>query len=322
MPEQSARETGGGAPDARRDRLCAPVRGIFGEKTFIDCRLETGSFAPRDGPVPAELVVVAYNVERGLHAGAQVEQLASGGDVPAPDVLLLTEVDRGCSRTGYRNVAREYAQRLGMDYVFGVEFVELPRCLGRGRRIAAPCEHGNAVLSRYPLADPRLIRFAHNRSWHSWPQRLLRLGEPRLGGRMALAADVRLGAGTLTVYCTHLESGRTNERLRGAQARELAEDGLRRPGPVIVAGDFNSGAYLADLRAGTRHDAAVRELTVRGYADAHAGLAPEARRTTRSGVVIDLIFGRGVQFTDAGIGLAARWDALSDHRPVWARVRL
>jgi endonuclease/exonuclease/phosphatase (EEP) superfamily protein YafD len=51
-------------------------------------------------------------------------------------------------------------------------------------------------------------------------------------------------------------------------------------------------------------------------------MAVPERATSRSGYPIDLIFGRGVTFADAGVGPAERWDDLSDHRPVWARLRL
>ena len=40
---------------------------------------------------------------------------------------MFSEADRGCSRTNYRNVTRELAKALGMNYVYGVEYIELPR---------------------------------------------------------------------------------------------------------------------------------------------------------------------------------------------------
>jgi hypothetical protein len=41
------------------------------------------------------------------------------------DVIVLNEVDWGLKRTNYRNVARELATALQMNYAFGVEFVEV-----------------------------------------------------------------------------------------------------------------------------------------------------------------------------------------------------
>ena len=41
------------------------------------------------------------------------------------DIVLLQEVDQGCRRTGYRNVARDLAAALDMNWVAVGEFQEL-----------------------------------------------------------------------------------------------------------------------------------------------------------------------------------------------------
>jgi len=287
----------------------------------IHCELEGASFAHADSPPRDEIVVLAYNLERGLRADDQIAALKNDAAMPAPDVMLLSEADRGCERTDCRNIAREWAQAFSMYYVYGVEFIELPRFWGpAGGRLGRRCEHGNAILSRYLLGNVRLIRHDVNRSWHSWWQRLFRVGEPRLGGRMALAADMRVGSRYLRMYSLHFES-REGQRYRPAQAVELAEDGLGSPHGVLIGGDFNCVEYKGDLASGTSTDGVTGALLGRGYADAHAGMAPAERATSRSGYPIDLIFGRGVSFTGAGIGDTAVWGKLSDHLPVWARVR-
>jgi endonuclease/exonuclease/phosphatase family metal-dependent hydrolase len=242
--------------------------------------------------------------------------------MPDPDIILLNEVDRGRERSGWGSVAREYAMALGMCYVYGVEFIELPRFWGPGGgRLSCRCEHGNAVLSRYPLGNVRLIRHEKNLSWYSWWQRLLRVGEPRMGGRMALAADLRIGERYLHLYSLHLES-RHEDEYRSVQSAEVAEDGLRQQFGVIAGGDLNCVRYIDDLRMGTSDDPVTQALIQRGYVDAHATLPVEDRVTTRSGVAIDLIVGRGVTFLGAGIGSKDKWGELSDHLPVWAKLRL
>jgi endonuclease/exonuclease/phosphatase family metal-dependent hydrolase len=307
-------------PDVRRERLC---RGGSGDPIRIDCALEGASFVPAPVPPRDEIVLMAYNLERGMKAEAQVEALLADGSIPRPDVILVSEADRGCTRTDYKDITRGWAKAMAMNYVYGTEFIELPRLWGpAGGRMRGRCEHGNAILSRYPIGNVRLIRHASNISWYSWWQRLFRVGEPRLGGRMALAADVKVGEKILRLYSVHFESKGGNEPFRGGQAAELAEDALSAPAGAVIGGDMNSGAYLADLREGTKKDSATLALFARGYADAHARLAPDDRITTRSGVVIDLLFGRGVQFLEAGIGAKEWWGGLSDHLPVWAKLRL
>lgn len=296
-------------------RLC----GEGETKGAIDCQLEGGSFADGE-PIPTnEVTVLAYNVERGIKWREQLAMLADDPDMRSPDVVLLSEVDRGCSRSGGANVALEYAKALRMNYVYGVEFVELARCLPRRVRVAKACEHGNAIVSRFPIGNVRLIRHAENRSWYSWWQATFRVGEPRLGGRMALAADVKVGERLLRVYAVHFES--KGSVYRAAQAAELASDGDGAGGPVVIGGDMNFGAYAREL-AGEGEDIGAAALVERGYADAHAVLPLDQRYTTPRHGVVDCIFVKGMEVVERRVGTGERWDGVSDHRPIWARLAL
>jgi endonuclease/exonuclease/phosphatase family metal-dependent hydrolase len=309
-----------GEPDACRERLCSEPTN---DPIYVECAIEGASFVQGDAPTSDEIVVMAYNVERGLNTEAQIDALGGDLSIPSPDVILMSEADRGCERTGCRNTAREWARALSMNYVYGVEFVELPRWWspGGGGPLRRRCEHGNAILSRYPLGNVRLIRYAVNRSWHSWWQRLLRVGQPRLGGRMAMSADVKVGKRYLRVYSVHFES-KGSQVYRPAQAAELARDGLSSPHGAVIGGDMNCVEYKTDLADGSATDGVTQALLARGYADAHAAVPASERSTTRSGYPIDLIFGREAGFSDAGIGSETVWGELSDHLPVWAHVRL
>lgn len=92
------------------------------------------------------------------------------------DVVVLNEVDLGMKRTDYLDVTRELARALGMNYVFGVEFVEVDRLDDLGVEkvqlddpaLAEQMQeelkpdpsrylglHGNAILSRYPMQNAR-----------------------------------------------------------------------------------------------------------------------------------------------------------------------
>ncbi len=307
------------APDARSDRLCAP--GHFRDRP--ECRIEGADFTTGPTAPKNELVIWAYNIERGLRIDDQLQAISGDSGMPDPDVLLISEADRGCTRTGDRNIAREYARELGMYYVFGVEFIELPRFWGPGGRIRDRCEHGNAIISRYPIGNVRLIRHRRSRSWNSRVQRLARVGQPRLGGRVAIAADVRVGEHLLRTYAVHFESGHvrvgpTNrDAYRCAQARELVADasGLQRG--VVIGGDMNVVRHLA-VDAG--EEPTTMALSEAGFEDAHASLPRSERTTADSGLSIDLIVGRGLRFTGAGVGTRSIWGDLSDHLPIWASI--
>ncbi|HEY8060200.1 MAG TPA: NUDIX hydrolase, partial [Acidimicrobiales bacterium] len=76
---------------------------------------------PTDASSERGLRVVAANLERGRRLDDWVTLLTAA----EPDVILTSEADGGMARSGNRYVARELADRLGMAFVFAVEFVEL-----------------------------------------------------------------------------------------------------------------------------------------------------------------------------------------------------
>lgn len=312
-------------PDVRTERLCAEAEAPDDapDTTFIDCDIEGATFSSEEPPAKDELVVLAYNILRGFEVDAQLDMITSGVDFPVPDVLLLSEVDRGCRRTEFRNIARDYAERLGYYYVYVTEFVELPSDRGDTGPYDPPiCEHGNALVSRYPLGNVRQIRHAENRSWYT-PPGAPDPDEPRLGGRIAIAADAKIGDALVRLYVLHLESTLTALEIRDAQAEEIAADGEEIAYPVIAGGDLNTFFYFDDLNKGVLTQPAVKSFVDRGHEDAHQGVPLEERYTSFDpfDMVIDIILPRGVEVADAGRCSPERCGSLSDHLPVFAELR-
>ena len=61
-----------------------------------------------------------------LLSADQLKTVKQQLDILQPaDLLILNEVDNGVTRTGYRDVARDLANMLKMNYAYGVEFLEL-----------------------------------------------------------------------------------------------------------------------------------------------------------------------------------------------------
>jgi len=106
----------------------------------------------------------------------------------------------------------------------------------------SPAYHGQATLSKWTISKPRLIRFS--RQSHFWqPRWFLPKIEPfqeRLGGRIALVAQINVAGSRLMTYNLHLES-RGSDALRISQLGEVLSDtaGCDIDCPVIVAGDLN-----------------------------------------------------------------------------------
>jgi hypothetical protein len=135
-----------------------------------------------------EIRVAVWNVER-LRSANSVSELL----LPIrPDVASLSEVDKGMVRSGNRHGLAELVERLGHQYAYAVEFIEL----GLGERGEVPPGtreenalgfHGNAVTSALPLQRPFLIRLDSDGGWYG-PQG----GQQRVGGRLAVGAEITL----------------------------------------------------------------------------------------------------------------------------------
>lgn len=303
----------GTPPDPHR-RLCAvgDDPAALADRVHLDCALDGGNYGPPDPPPADALVVLAYNLSQGRRYDRQVALLRSEG-IPPADVLLISEADRGCARSGYRHVADDLARELGMNYVYATEWIEL----GKGRD-GEHCEHGNAILSRYPLGNVRQIRHGANEP---------PVGIRRLGGRVAVIADVPFGHTYLRLYSVHFNHGLFDGE-RPLQAAEVVADARRAPIPVLVGGDTNAGFYISEVSAETPPEQ-VQNRTIRvflqaGFTDGHRTL-PAHRRITFPlpiPLVLDVLLGRGVTFSDPGVCDWTGCDGPSDHRPIWATVRL
>jgi endonuclease/exonuclease/phosphatase family metal-dependent hydrolase len=198
-------------------------------------QLETGSFAPAETPPSAadSLRVVSWNINRGLQLDGIIDFLANA----SADLILLQEADINARRTQRRNVAREIAQALKMDYVFGCEFEEL----SQGEH-NSQAYHGQATFSRLPISESRILRFRQQSGfWRPrWYVPAIPKFQRRLGARMALVSHVSCFGKPLVAYNLHLES-RGGDALRHSQLAEVANDSEQcNAGTVVViAGDFN-----------------------------------------------------------------------------------
>jgi endonuclease/exonuclease/phosphatase family metal-dependent hydrolase len=111
-----------------------------------DQQIEVGNFAPRRLVFrpPGSICIVDWNINRGLQLNGIPDFLTGVG----ADLILLQESDLNARRTHRLNIAREIAQKLEMNYVFGREFQELTQGSN-----SSPAYHG-LTLSRWPLSNP------------------------------------------------------------------------------------------------------------------------------------------------------------------------
>lgn len=234
------------------------------------------------GPSGGTLRVMTYNIKV-----ASESNLATIGQVirtENPDLVGLEEVDEVATRSGSTHQTAVLSAATGLPHrYFGVNF---------------PFDggfYGLAILSRFPLANPRVIRLdARTTRGDGY--------EPRI----AVAADVVAYGKAITFVAMHA-SLHAEERPGNAQAVLAALGSARRP--TIVVGDMNEtpGNAIATAFGGA------------GFVDAHAqktgnpleGLTSPASFPIKR---IDFVY------KDAAFG-ATRYSwvpstTASDHRPV------
>jgi endonuclease/exonuclease/phosphatase family metal-dependent hydrolase len=196
------------------------------------------------------------------------------------DLFILNEVDNGVTRTNYRDVARELAQALNMNYAYAVEFLELdPLNLGlekvnlddkaaqediqksfepdKSRYLGL---HGTAVLSRYPILKATVRPIPVCYDWFLGEKKEIskleagkRTGanllfmeritrEVRRGGRTALIVELAVPESPTGAVTVVAPHLETKCKpdCRRKQMTEILGWIRAEKNPVILAGDFNT----------------------------------------------------------------------------------
>lgn len=247
--------------------------------------------------------IVDWNIDRGLQLGSIIDFL---GDTKA-DVFILQEVDINARRTHRLNIAREIAQKLRLNYAFGLEFVELTQ-----GSTSSPAWHGQATLSRWRITNPRVIHFQQQSNFWKprWFVPRLEPFQERLGGRIALVSEINIpGDVSLVAYNLHLES-RADDDMRLNQLNEVLRDArtVAPALPTIIAGDLN-----LDASKRLSADAIARDGFIRAVPTERMATTP-ARHILEPGRHIDWAFVRGsVQIDKGRIHNSIK---ASDHYPI------
>jgi endonuclease/exonuclease/phosphatase family metal-dependent hydrolase len=216
------------------------------------------------------------------------------------DVHALQEVDWACRRSGDRNIARELAEALEMNWVFAGEFQEI----GEGRH-GRPALTGQAILSRYPICEASVLGFRSQARlrWRLDPF------QPRRGGRIVLCAR----SCGVVIYNAHIESAR-NDRFRARQVNEMLADYVRIHGsaaPVVLAGDLNTGPAV--------RSPVVQSIVGEGFADALGDASASRKTAVRHRHPLDWIF---VKHLESREGVVSHHGDASDHYPLQVTIRV
>ena len=247
------------------------------------------------------LRVATYNIHKGVRGVGprkrlEIHNLGLGIEALDADLVFLQEVRlyhapdaRRFERTWFGWPAEGQAEFLAPDG-YSVAY--------RTNAVTRHGEHGNALLSRWPLGDVG----HHDVSDHRFEQRGLLHVPVDWQGSEVHAVVAHLGL-------IHASRVRQVERLAAFIEAEVPPDR-----PLVVAGDFNDW--------GERLDGPMRDIGLARALDERSA----ARRLTFPSRVpvfaLDRIYTRGLACRSTFVPRGAAWARMSDHLPLVAEFEL
>jgi endonuclease/exonuclease/phosphatase family metal-dependent hydrolase len=239
-----------------------------------------GSYAGKQPEFDGDIKVVTWNIKFSEEIEQAIQELMEIPELKEADILLLQEMDE----EGVESIARA----LEYNYVYFPASVHSRH----GRNF------GNAILSKWPLANPTKLMLPHE--------------NPQNGQiRIATRAETTIGDKELLVYSVHTETAVLGSKKRYEQVQAIVDDIGDETTHVLVGGDFN-----------TLTDGEIIELEEQfesiGLVRASTGAEP----TVEKGGVdfsLDHIFTKDGSVLGDGVWTES---AASDHFPVWVRLIL
>lgn len=239
-----------------------------------------------------QLRIATYNIRhgRGIDDRVDLERIAAVIREHDIDLIFLQEVDVNWARSGYVNQVQLLAEMTGLNYSFFAPALKIPLGTSGTRH------YGNAVLSRYPLAEAQ--SFALPRRGLNEPRNLLRVvWMPK--------PDLRI-----TLWGTHLSVDPAERSHQIALIRSLA----RAEGFAFLLGDFNSNLLADD----------VQTIVQSGWIDIWSHLNGEIGATfpsDRPVTRIDYIWATA-ESVDAVRHISAPPTLASDHLPLIVEIHV
>jgi endonuclease/exonuclease/phosphatase family metal-dependent hydrolase len=248
------------------------------------------------------LRVATYNIHKGVRGVGprkrlEIHNLGIGIEALDADLVFLQEV-----RQFHQRDARQFARTwFGWPEQGQAEFLapEGYDVAYRTNAIVRGGEHGNALLSRWPIGDIG----HHDVSDHRFEQRGLLHVPVHWNG-------VKINAIVAHFGLMHASRVRQVQRLAAFIAREVPDDDA-----VIVAGDFNDWGDKLDL---PMTDCDLVRAVVPGDPPTRYNTFP-SRLPLFS---MDRIYTRGFRCRSTSVPRGAAWARMSDHLPLVAELEL
>jgi endonuclease/exonuclease/phosphatase family metal-dependent hydrolase len=197
-------------------------------------------FSNNNSSARESIKTVAWNIERGIKLEGIIKALQQNSDLKDSDLLLLTELDNGMARTKNRNVPREIAEALNLNYAFAPCYIALTNGSGVEAFIEGEntwAIHGNALMSRYPILKAHSLALPNGKD-------KMKGVEKRLGCLRAVIADIDHPHGMFRAVSLHLDAHSTQKH-RHRQLKIVLDhlETLTPHLPVIIGGDWNTTTF-------------------------------------------------------------------------------
>jgi endonuclease/exonuclease/phosphatase family metal-dependent hydrolase len=245
--------------------------------------------APRGEGAPW-IRVLTLNAHQGFRAAHRHEALLrirNALRASRADLVFLQEVGATSGPEGSMHQYEVLADGVWPQYAYG------------RNAVATGGHHGNAILSKYPIASWRNVDASVGRA------------EPR--GLLHAVMALPDAPEPLHAFCLHLALRESHRRSQVERLLDLIGSEVPRDAPLVVAGDFNDWRCRAHRRiagAGT-------------LSEVHAAAHGRPARTfpARAPVLrLDRIYVRNLGHRTCRLEPRA-WSRLSDHAPLAAEIR-
>jgi endonuclease/exonuclease/phosphatase (EEP) superfamily protein YafD len=252
----------------------------------------SGFASNAEGFAKSSYKVVSLNMARETRVDKILQDIREAKQLADAEVWLLQEV---AQPTTAKPVVPELARALSLNYVFA------PTDILENRKLLS----GLAILSRYPIEDPRFIPLSRYK---------LRINTRC---RIALEAKVSGPPGPIQLYNVHLDTRLTRQQ-RVDQLDPVLQAATSFSGPAVAGGDFNTANVrwiwnILPVPYGENHSDRVRDIFRRLGFDSPLDRMPATIDFPLFPLRLDWIFPRGLASISAGVENID----FSDHKAVW-----
>jgi len=248
------------------------------------------------------LKVATYNIHKGVRGVGprkrlEIHNLGLAVEALDADLVCLQEV-----RLFHHREARRF-ERTSFGWPAGgqAEFLapEGYDVAYRSNAVTRHGEHGNALLSRWPIGDIG----HHDVSDHRFEQRGL------------LHVPVRWGGIQVHVVVAHFGLVHASRVRQVQRLADYVRAGVPRDEPLLVAGDFNDWGEKLD-----------EPMARVGLSRAVASNGAQAQRLTFPALVpvfaLDRVYLRGLRCRSTSVPRGIAWARMSDHLPLLAELEM